>query len=61
MKKRTKPCCPECNRFGKVYPTALFPPKSWACRRCNIWFVLPDDLNYLLEGKTLHEDGLAIH
>ncbi len=35
-----KPKCPECDRYGKVYKTSLM-SNSWACRRCEIWFVMP--------------------
>lgn len=35
---RSKPKCPTCDRYGKVYKTSLS-HDSWACRGCNTWFV----------------------
>jgi len=39
-KIRNKPRCPECDKFGKVYPTSLLEENSsFACRRCGIWII----------------------
>lgn len=50
--KHNKPKCPQCDRYGKVFKTA-FSEQSFACRRCDIWFVLPlKNSEYQSPGNT---------